>query len=102
MTKTEDSGENVGDLFDKFLPTLTVRSGTWDASLGRKSDGFLDGQGRKMDIFLGGVLNVTAVVSGNVVRSERIVVDDTLDIVVGITLVCEHLEERCAPGTGAT
>ena len=102
MAKTEDSGKDVSDFFDKLVPALTIRSGMWGTSLGRKANGFLDGQGRKMNVVFGGVLNVTAVVSSDVLWSERIVVDETLDIVVGIALVCEHLEESRASRTGAT
>ena len=45
-----------------------------------------------MDIVFGGVLNITMIVGSDLVWSERVVVDDTLDVVVGVTLVCEHLE----------
>jgi hypothetical protein len=64
--KTEDSGENVGDFFDKLVPGLTIHSCMWGAGLGHEPDSFLGGQGRKVDVVLGGVSEVTAVVSGNV------------------------------------
>ena len=46
-----------------------------------------------MDIVLGGVLNVTAIMNGDLLGSQGTVVDITLDVVVGIALICDHLEE---------
>jgi len=102
MTKTEDGGEDFGDLFDELVPSLTIRSRMRGTSLGRESDRFLDGQGGEVNVVFGGILNVTAIVSGNVFWSERVVMDVTPDVVVSIALVREHLEERCASGSRAT
>jgi len=102
MAKTEDSGEDVSDFFDKFVSSLTICSRMWGTSLGCEPDRFLDGQGREVNVVFGGVLNVTAIVSSNILWSERIVVDVTPNVMVGIALVREHLEERCASGSRAT
>lgn len=93
MTKAEDSGKDIGDFFDVVVPALTIRSSMWGTSLGRKPNRFLDGEGREMNIVLGGVLDVTTVMSGDFVGSQRIVMDITPDVVVGVALVCEHFEE---------
>ena len=74
----------------------------WGAGLGRELNRFLSNQGREMDVVFGGVFNVTTIVGSDSVWSERVVVDNTLDVVVGFTLVCEHLEECCASRSQAT
>jgi len=60
MTKTEDGGEDVGDFLNKLVPSLTVCLCVWGVSLGRKPDGFVDGQGRKVNVVFGRTLDVTA------------------------------------------
>jgi len=102
MTKTEDGGEDVGDFFDKLVPSLTIRSCMWGASLGREPDRFLDGQGGEVNVVFGGVLDVTAIVSSDILWSEGIIVDVAPNGVVSIALVRKHLEERCASGSWAT
>jgi len=102
MAKTEDGGEDVSDFFDELIPSLTVCSHMWGTSLGRESDHFLNGKGGEVNVVFGGILNVTAIVSGNIFWSEGVVVDITLDVVVSIVLVHEHLEERGASGSRAT
>ena len=54
-----------------------------------------------MDVVLGRVLNVTAIMNGDLLGSQGTVVDITLDVVVGIALVCDHLEECCTTGSWA-
>jgi len=49
-----------GDFLDRLVPSLTVCSCMWGASLGREPDRFLDGQGREVNVVFGGVLDVTA------------------------------------------
>ena len=71
-------------------------------TLEHKPDHFLDNQGRKVNVVFGGVLNATAIVNSDILWSEIIVVDVTLNVVVGIALVCEHLEEYCVSGFQAT
>jgi hypothetical protein len=44
----------------------------------------------------GEVLDVTAIISGDVFRGVRIIVNIALGITVGIALVREHLEENGA------
>jgi len=96
MTKPENSGQDVGDGFDVVVPALAVRSRVWGTSLGCEPNRFLDGEGREMNVVLGGVLDVTAIVIGDLLGGQGTVVDITLDVVVGIALVCDHFEERCA------
>jgi len=93
MTKSENSGEDVSDGFDVVVPALTICSCVWGTSLGGEPNRFLDGEGREMDVILGGVLNVTAIMGGDLLGSQGTEVDISLDIVVCIALVCEHLEE---------
>ena len=68
VAKTEDGDENVGEFFDKLVPALTIRSGVRCASLHRKANRVLDGQGGEMNVVLGRVLNITAVVSRDLLR----------------------------------
>ena len=58
-TKTEDGGEDVGDFLNKLVPSLTICSCMWGASLGHEPDGFLDSQGWKVNVAFGRVLDVT-------------------------------------------
>ena len=88
VTKTEDGGEHIGDLFDNLVPGLTIWSCTWGMSLCRKPDRFLDGQGRKVDVAFGRVLKVATIMGSDLVWSERIVVNVILDGVVCIAMVC--------------
>ena len=74
MTKTEDSGEDVGDFLDKFVPGLTIRSCMQGTSLGRKPNRLLDGQGGETNVVFEGVLNVTTIMGSDILWSERIVV----------------------------
>lgn len=93
VAKTKDGDKNVCDFFDKVVPGLALHTGVRCTSLGCELYRFLDGQSGEMNVVLGGVLNVTAILSGDLLWGQRIVVDFALDIVVGITLVREHLEE---------
>ena len=96
MTKTKNCGKDIGDGFDVIVPALAVRSSVWGTSLCCKPNRFLDGEGRDMDVILRRVLNVAAIMNCNLLGSQGTVVNITLDVVVGIALVCEHLEECCA------
>jgi hypothetical protein len=96
VAKIKYSGEDIDNLFDILLPSLTIRSCMGGMSLCRKSNSFLDGQGRKMDVVVGGALNVTAIMSNDFLWSRRVILNITLDVVVGITLVCEQIEGCCA------
>lgn len=102
VTETEDGGEDVGDFLDKLIPGLITGPGMWGTSLGRKPDRFLDGQGRKMNVVLGRVLNVTTIVSSDLLWSQRIVVNLALNVVISIPLVREYLKERRASRSRAT
>ena len=102
VAKSEDSDEDICDFFNELVPGLAVWSGMRGAGLDRKPDCFLDGQGREMDVIFWGVLNVAAIMGSDLFWSERVVVDDTLDVVVGVALVCEHLEECRTSGSRAT
>jgi len=48
-----------------------------------------------MNVVLWRVLNVAAIMNGDLLRSQGTIVDITLDVVVGVALVCDHLEECC-------
>jgi len=93
MTKSENGGEDVSDGFNVVVPALTIRSCVWGTSLGGEPNGFLDGEGREMDVVLGGVLDVTAIMGGDLLGGQGTEVDISLDVVVGTPLVREHLEE---------
>jgi hypothetical protein len=54
-----------------------------------------------MNIVLGEVLDVTAIISDDLFRGIRIIVNIALDITVGVVLVCEDLEESDAPRSWA-
>jgi hypothetical protein len=53
VAKAEDSGEDVGDDFDVFVPALAIRLDMWGTSLGRKPDRFLNGEGRETNVVFG-------------------------------------------------
>lgn len=99
MVKTKGSREDVSDFFDKVTPGLTIRSHVWRPGLGSESDCFLDGQGREMNIVLGRVLDITTIMSGDLLRGERAVSNIALNIVVCVTLVCEYFEKCRASGS---
>ena len=101
MAETEYSGKDVSDSFDVVFSAFAVYSSVWSTGLGCESNRFLDGKGREMDVFFGTVLNIAAVLSSDLLGSQGVVVDITLDIVVGVALVCEHLEECRASGSWA-
>ena len=102
MAETEYSGKDVGDGFDVVLPAFSVCSRVRGTSLGCEPDRFLDGEGREVDVVLRRVLDVTAIISGDLLGGQGVVVDIALNFVVGIALVCEHLEERRASGAWTT
>ena len=93
MAKAENGEEDFGDFFDEVVPGLTFESDVGRTSLCGKLDRLLDGEGGEMDIVLWGELDVAAIMTGDIFRGERIVVNVALNVVVGIALVCEHLEE---------
>lgn len=102
VAKPKDGDEDVGDFADKLVSGLTFHSSVRCTSLSRKLDCFLDGQGGEMDVVLGGILDIPTIVSGDICGGERIIVNITLDVMVCVALVREHLEERCASGSWAT
>ena len=97
MTETENCGKDVGDGFDVVVPALAIRSSVWGASLSCEPDRLLDGEGWEMDVILGRVLNIAAVMYSDLLGCQGTEVGITLDVMVGIALVCEHLEERRTP-----
>ena len=99
VAKAKDGYEDIGYFLDKLVSCLTLRSGVGRTSLGGEPDRFLDGQGREMNVVLWGVLDVAAIMSGDLFGGKGIIVNIALDVVVGITLVCEHLEESSTSGS---
>jgi hypothetical protein len=55
-----------------------------------------------MNIVLGEVLDVAAIIRGDLFRGVRITVDIALGITIGVALVCEHLEESDASRSWVT
>ena len=71
----------------------------WDARLSRKGNRLFDREGRKVDVILGTVLNVSTEMTFDVQMGNGVVVDRARDRNILVTEVCESLEESSTTGT---
>ena len=64
----------------------------WDPRLSRKRNCLFNREGRKVDVVLGAVLDISTVMAVNVRRGNGVVVDRARDRNIFVTEVCEGLE----------
>jgi hypothetical protein len=73
VANTKGSDEDVSNFFNNIVSGLNIRSFVWNASLDYEPDCPPEDEGRKMNIVLGQVLDVTTIISGDLFRGVRII-----------------------------
>ena len=101
MSKTKDSGEDLGKAFDE-LGSGVINAVAGCAGAGCELNGLVDSEGREVNIVLWAVLDISTEVSAKLLRRNGVVVDIAFDLVVLLALVGEGLEEGRASSTRAT
>ena len=71
----------------------------WDARLGRKGNRLFNREGRKVDVVLGTVLNVSTEMAFDVRMGNGVIVDRASDRNILVTEIGEGLEESGTTGT---
>ena len=73
MAQTEDRLYNIGYIFHIVAARSILETCMWCPHLGRKPQRLVDCECGEMNVVLGAVSDVAAVVLGNILRGERII-----------------------------
>lgn len=69
MSQSKDRGDNIRQHAIVVVPRVSLEAGARRTGLGRKADGLLHSQGRKVHVVLRTVLDVASVVVRDLLRS---------------------------------
>ncbi len=102
MSQTENGLDDVRCSIHVMTTRVPLKAIVRCTHLGRKTESFIDGKCGEMYVVLGRVVNIAAVVLGNVSWSERVVMDFAIHAIIFGALVGKYFQQRTASRTWAT